>query len=264
MRLKNYIIGLLLLLVYKVDGQTIVLKGNIRSPYDNSISLNKVEIKNNKGSITYPDLSGSYQLRIIKGDTIRFYYKQKLIDAYIYNNASKNPRHDVTVDLDESIHGGHELEAVKVYGKDYGSDSAYRRYLYEDQYNYKDPKLTTGDNQWAEYVYVMGEKMQLNSMDKKFSLLDIQSLIHVFSFKKRNKRKRDQRFAMQAEQEAYIRRRLRKDLIEKYGHIHNEDSLNVFIKRYRPSYDELKKMSDFEMCQYIAVKAKLYINGSLN
>lgn len=263
MKFKYIFIWIFAILAGKAQGQTI-LKGTIKTLHGQPIAFNEVEIKNTAGLSVFAGRSGNYQIEVRKGDTIRFYYRQRLVDAYIYNKGVATPTYNVTLVMDEDTHEkAHALEDVKVYGRNYLKDSLARRERYENLYNYKDPKLATGDNQWAEYVMVMGEKMQLNSMDKKYSLLDIQSLIHVLGFKKRKQRKRNQQFALASEHDAYIRHRLKKELIEKYGQIHNEDSLNTFIQRYAPAYEDLRQMSDFEMYQYIASQSKLYREGRL-
>ena len=255
MSFKRFFI-LLLLIACKTEGQTI-LKGVVRAPYENSIVLKAVEIKSSGGITTGADASGLYQIAVKKGDTIRYYYKQQLVDVYFYVSGM-NPVYNVELNMDEAGSPANELEAVKVYGRSYTADSVQRRKNYADLYNYKDPKISMGDNHLKKSVTFMGETMQLNTMDKKLSLLDIGSMAQVFSFQKKKARKQEQLFALQVEQLAYIQHRYRKELIEKYGDIHSEDSLNAFIQAYTPTYDALKQMTDFEMYQYIASKSKLF------
>lgn len=259
----KYLFILLLVLTAKAGAQTI-LKGEISSPYDYSVALEKVEIKSSSGNTSSASRTGQYHIQVKLGDTIRYYCRQRLIDAYIYNNSSTNPIYNVTINLDEIGNAAHELATVKVYGRNYVADSVRRRELYADLYNYKDPRLSMGDNRLVKEISFMGETQKINNFDKKLSLLDLQSFIHIFSFRKRRKRRRGQLLALQAEQSAYIRHRFTKNLIEKYGNIYNEDSLNTFIQQYAPTYEALKKMSDFEMCQYIATKSRLYRNGVSN
>ena len=255
------LMGLLLAAVQVLKAQkSVILQGVISSPYDNSIELGAVQISCSSGVSTMADKTGHYQLMVHLADTVRFYYRQRLVDAYICSRLRSPLSYNVTIVMDESS-AAHELATVKVYGKSYREDSLARRQRYQDLYNYKDPKLSMGNNKWSEHINVMGEKMQLNTMDKKFSLLDVRSLADVFSFKKKKQRKRDRRFALEVEQVAYIRHRITKGLVEKYGGIHNEDSLNVFINRYNPGYEALKKMSDFELFQDIITQSKLYKQG---
>lgn len=254
----KYFLTLLLLITGTAGAQT-VLRGKITSPYDYSVALDGVEIKSSAGIVSVASPSGQYQISVKLGDTVCYYYKQRLIDAFIYSKSAADPTYNVSINLDEIGNTAHELETVKVYGRNYKTDSINRRQYYADLYNYKDPKLSMGDNRLVKSISFMGETQKINNFDKKFSLLDIQSLAHVFSFKKRKQRKREQRLALKIEQAAYIEHRFRKDLIEKYGNIHDEDALNLFIQRYAPSYDMLKKMSDFEMYQYISTKSKLFL-----
>jgi|GEM_PF-2169782 len=237
--------------------QAQILKGMISSPYDNTINLNAVQIKSSGGAFSHADLSGKYNIAVRLGDTIRFFYKNRLVDAYFYLQVKPNPTYDVKIIMDESAKA-HELATVKVYGKGYKEDSLARRRRYANLYNYQDPELKMGNNKWSSYVNAMGDKMQLNTMDKKISLLDVSSLASVFSFKKRKQRKRAKHFAEEAEQLAYIRHRMSLNKVEKYGHIHDEDSLKVFIQRYHPDYDKLKAMTDFELSQYIITQVKLF------
>lgn len=252
---------LLLLISTSIKAQNAgLLQGMISSPYDNSIELGAVQIRNSSGISTTADKTGHYQMAVHLSDTVRFYYKERLVDAYICSAIQSPLKYNVIIVMDESALA-HELATVKVYGKSYREDSMARRQRYQDLYNYKDPKLSMGNNKWSEYADVMGEKMQLNTMDKKLSLLDVRSLANVFSFKKKKQRKRDRHFALETEQLAYIRHRVTKNLVEKYGQIQNEDSLNVFIQRYSPDYEALKKMTDFELFQDIMTQAKLYKQG---
>jgi hypothetical protein len=237
--------------------QTQILQGVVSSPYDNSIILSEVQIKNSSGVQSHADPSGKYLIVVKPGDTVRFFYKNRLVDAYFYLKPQPHPTYDVTIIMDESAKA-HELATVKVYGKGYKEDSLARRRRYSNLYDYQDPKVRMGNNKWSESVGVMGEKMQLNTMDKKFSLLDVRSLASVFGFKKRKQRKRAQHFALEAEQMAYIRHRMKRSMVEKYGQIHDEDSLTNFIQRYSPSFDKLKEMTDFELSQFIITQVKLY------
>jgi hypothetical protein len=237
-----------------------MLQGLITAPYDNSIELGTVQIKSSGGITTTADKTGYYHIAVHLADTVRFYYRQRLVDAYICSALQSPLNYNVTIVMDESA-AAHELATVKVYGKSYREDSLARRRRYQNLYDYKNPKLSMGDNKWSSFAEVMGEKMQLNTADKKLSLMDVRSLANVFSFKKKKQRKRDQRFALEVEQMSYIRHRVSKNLVEKYGQIHNEDSLNVFIQRYSPGYEALKKMSDFELFQDIITQAKLFKQG---
>ena len=59
------------------------------------------------------------------------------------------------------------------------------------------------------------------------------------------------------EKDKYVDRTFNADLISHLTHLQG-DSLKYFMKRYRPSYDQLREMSDYTFFNYVKQTAKTY------
>lgn len=217
-----------------------------------------VLVKTSTGAKAFSNDSGYYTINMKQADTLEFYYKGSLVSAYPFTYLTSFSRFDIYIDNNTGFAGGiHNLGTVRV--KASGSkDSLATRDKYANVFNPKKRKISMGDNKWQESTTVMGEKVPINTMDKKASLLDIGSVSDALSFKKKKQARINQKFAIDNEHNNYIQRRFTKSLIAKFTNMQNDDSLNYFIAYYAPPYEKLKNMGEMELGQYIIDNVKRF------
>ncbi len=158
--------------------------------------------------------------------------------------------------LDTSIL--HSLTPVIVHTSTYKADSIQNRIDQKNIFNYRKKKINMGDNKWNRTIVVMGKKIDLNTKDKKFSLLDINSLAHFIHSKKDNQTLTLQKRLLQEEQDNYVKQIFTPALVERFSNMHNDDSIRMFIAKYAPSYDQIQTMNELDLGSYILDSMKLF------
>ena len=151
----------------------------------------------------------------------------------------------------------HSLIPVTVYTNTYKTDSIQNRTDYENIFNYRKKKINMGDNKWNRTMVVMGKKISLDQQ-KSLSLLDINSLIRKIHSKKDNQKLALQKRLMQQEQDGYVRQVFTPALVERFSNIHDNDSLDIFIAKYAPSYNQISTMNELDLGSYILANMKLF------
>lgn len=217
-----------------------------------------VLVKTSAGAKAFSNDSGYYTINMKQTDTLEFYYKGNLISEYPFTYLTSFSRFDIYIDNNTGFAGGiHNLGTVHVKATD-NKDSLATREKYAGVFNPKKRKISMGDNKWKESTTVMGEKVPINTMDKKASLLEIGSVTDALSFKKKRQARVNQKFAVDNEHNNYIQRRFTRSLIAKYTGMQDDDSLNYFIAYYAPSYEKLRNMGEMELGQYIIDNMKRF------
>ncbi|ANI90101.1 hypothetical protein A9P82_12895 [Arachidicoccus ginsenosidimutans] len=257
--LKKYIYITCCLLVC-----TLSLKAQIKITgkiYTNDSTLQpakNVEVSTSAANATYSDELGNYSILISQSDTLKFSQDGVLIASYPFLFIPSFTHFDIYLNVAKMMNMGHDLGTVNVHAHNYSQDSLDTRRKYGDIFNYKKPKISTGNHKWKEHTTFMGQDVPINTSGKPATLLDVGSLADALNFKKKKQMEFYRKSAVANEQSNYIQHRFNKTVIEKYTAIHDDDSLNTFIKKYSPSYEELQKMNDLDLGMYIINKADEY------
>lgn len=158
--------------------------------------------------------------------------------------------------LDTSII--HNLTPVTIHTNIYKSDSIQNRIDQKDIFDFKKKKVNMGDNKWSRTIIVMGKKINLNTKDKKFSLLDIHSLAHAIHSKKDKQKLTLRKRLLQQEQDNYVKQVFTPALVERFSNMYNDDSIRMFIAKYAPSYNQIQTMNELDLGSYILTNMKLF------
>jgi hypothetical protein len=132
-------------------------------------------------------------------------------------------------------------------GRNHKKDSISLRKDYAQVFNYKPPKVTdafTGNPSNVPFAFVSIDLITLfNAVNKK----------NDPTYKLKKELLRD-------EQGDYIATRFNKGLVNRITGLKG-DSLNTFMDKYYPTADWVQKTSDYDIIQYIKVKAVEFRNG---
>ena len=232
---KKYFLILCCLLVgfSALKAQDVQISGKIFSE-DSTKTLSHVLVRTQKGGRDFSDSLGSYTITMQPTDTLLFYYKGILAASYPFYFLTSFKHFDVYLSANPApFNGVHDLGTVRVHAQS-AKDSLRNRQTYENIFNYKKPKVKG-----------------LDTKSQSLDLLDIGSVAEALNFKKKKQAKFNQKFAIDNEQQNYVRRTFTKSLVAKYTNMQDDDSLGRFIIEYAPPYDELKNMNDLDLGMYI-------------
>lgn len=235
------------------------VSGKIWKGYQNEVPASGIIVTTSSGAKAISNDSGYYQIEVYRKDTLKVFEDNRLIVQYPFLYISTPRQFNIYLsNVNFYTLPINQLADVKVISRNYKQDSINTRAEYADIFNYKKEKLNMGNNKLREKAYFMGQEFDLDTKDKKLSLLDVGSLASVLSTKKNKEKKRYQAFAINNEKAGYVEHRFTPAIVEKYGNIHNDDSINAFIKKYAPSYDSLIKMNELDLGMYIINSAKAF------
>lgn len=211
------------------------LFGKIRDMGNAEILIGVTVTNLNSHETNLSDLGGNYRIPSQPGDTIMFssagYHSDSLItESFQFGKAN-------SVFLRPNIV---LLRSVKVDETNkYRSDSAERREDYGFIYNKKHP------------VKLWNEKRPGDDPGFNFSP------IGYFSMKEKQKRKLRERI-IQEEKDYYVDFRFSRSRVSQLSGLRG-DSMQLFMVRYRPSYEFCRNASNQDMLLYINDKLKIFI-----
>lgn len=227
---------------FKAGAQEI-LKGHVYATLGHSLSPQGIMVDASSGPTVFTDKMGNFEIKVYPTDTIYFYIGNRKSHPYL---VSKIPdKNNFTLSMESILRpvmsgenigsdaGG--LEEVTVYGKNYSKDSLAARREYDKYFNYKDPKL--GLNLLASPVTA------------------IYDVLNVKKKKRMNMMKNDLLFN---EQQGYIDTRFTKLFIVKYIGAKDDATLDDFMLKYRPKFEDLKTMTDMDLAMYVTTSYKEY------
>ena len=236
----------------------VIISGYIYDTHAGKNPVTGAMIRTLGGRMVRSDKAGYYQIQVLITDSVQFYNpKDSLIAVYPATYLQFYHLFNVYLEEREFFTGhenqGHELQTVKVTGRDYKKDSAMLRYLYSDIFNYKKPTL--GDAIKVPKIGKVPIPLAIG--------VSVSGLVLALQNKKKNKEERMKRFALYAEDEGYIQNRLSSHAIELYTGIQNEDSINYLRLYYRPTAARLREMNELELGQYLIEQAHAFRIGKL-
>lgn len=190
-----------------------------------------VEVKSTSGFSAITDSSGHYQLLINDGDSVFFIYNNKPTKKFSVHAIADPTQFDIALKI--TYKGKYKtLKEVIVHTKTYQQDSIENRQMYADVFDYKRPGIKTSITPGG----AVG--------------MDIDELINLFRFKRNKRLKAFQQRLEAEEQEKYVNYRFNKSFVQRLTHLEGEQ-LNIFLLKYRPTYDFVSNVSELEFNQYI-------------
>jgi plasmid maintenance system killer protein len=190
-----------------------------------------VIVANKSGIFTTTDSMGRYSIWVNEKDSITFTFRNKSTQKFAVTTVTDPLHFDISLRV--KYKGKYStLKEVMVFSKSYREDSIENRRTYSSIYSYTKPTVKSSTTPSG----MVGA--------------DVNELINIFRFK-RNKRLKAFQLRLEAdEQEKYINYRFSKTLIKKLTHLPQEQ-LDIFMMRYRPTYEFCSMADELVLNQYI-------------
>jgi len=190
-----------------------------------------------KGSIT--DSNGNYVIIVNPEDSIYFSYLGRSTAKYPVSTISRAASFDIALHVDPL-----ELKEIKVMPQNYRMDSLRNRQEYAKIFDFKKPgfKITEPSSGLGAGV-------------------DLDELINVFRMQRTRRIMAFQKRLVEEEQDKFVDHRFSRYLVKKVTHL-NDEALDTFMIRYRPSYDFCKRATDYDFMDYIKLAFQQYKKSS--
>ena len=201
-----------------------------------SIPLPSVSVLTTSGHGTVTDSLGFYTIEVNEKDSIYFSYLNKPTAKFPIKAIPNFYSFDISLHVPVS-----ELPVVKVQLPNYRRDSLQNRRDYEKIFNYKKPGISVASGPSG------GAGVGL----------DLDEFINIFRFRHNRRMLAFQKRLQQEEIDKFIDHRFTKATVRKITGL-TGDSLNVFMKQYRPSYEFTQLSSDYEFLEYIKLAAAVF------
>ena len=213
-----------------------LIRGHVYGASTSKSPVDSMRINTYRGQVTFSDKEGFYQISSSdpQNDTLYVSYKGREVMRYPIGRITTPEKFDIYLQnpafYDDSYYN--ELEEVHVRSRNYHTDSLENRRLYADIFNYRKPKFNP--------------------------FHPVTSAINLFRQPYLNRQKRYQQFALTSEQEGYVNSRYTVALVASITGMEDDDLIREFMKKYRPSYEEMKGMVDLTLGQYIVDNYKKF------
>jgi len=230
MRLNRVICAFIITVIFlgTADAQRLI-RGHVYGARTSSSPVDSMRISTARGLVTFSDATGYYQISSSTPDKDTLYvsYKGRQIMQYPIGLISSPEKFDIYLQnpgfYDDSYFN--ELEEVKINARNYHTDSLEKRRIYGDIFDYTKPKFNP--------------------------FHPVTSVVNVFRQPYLNRQKRYQEFAVSSEQEGYVNSRFTTTLVANLTGMQDDDLIREFMKKYRPSFSQMKGMVDISLGQYI-------------
>lgn len=234
-----YLFTAVMLSAFPLSGFCQQVQGTI---YDitQKIPLPNVSVLTTSGYGTKTDSFGFYSIRANAYDSIWFSYLEKATPKYPVKTIQNPAAFDISIQMSAI-----ELPGVTVKKPNYHFDSLQNRKEYEKVFNYRKPGLRISSFSPGSGNVGAGAG------------LDLDELINVFRFRHNRNMKFLQGWLIKEEQEKYIDYRFSKIFVRKLTGLDNE-TLDSFMKQYRPNYEYVVPLNDAELGMYILECFKEY------
>src|SRR2546421_2050809 len=224
--MRLFITIILLFLLHQLVAQ-VKISGTV---YDVSRlrPLQSVSVLSTSGHGTVTDSTGRYTITASESDSIYFSYLNKPTAKFPVKAIPNIFAFDISLHVPVA-----DLPVVKVKLPNYHMDSLQNRRDYEKIFNYRKPGLGLATSPGGAGVG-----------------LDLDEFINIFRFRHNKRMLAFQHRLEQEEQDKFIDHRFTKATARKITGL-NGDSLNLFMKQYRPSYEFTQMSNDYEFLEYI-------------
>jgi len=200
-----------------------------------SIPLPLVSVLTTSGKGTITDSLGRYSIVVNASDSIYFSYLNKPTTKFPVKSIPNIYAFDISLHVPVS-----ELPMVKVTLPNYKKDSIQNRLDYAKAFNFKKPGIGISSGQGGAGVG-----------------LDLDEFINMFRFRHNKHMLAFQKRLEQEEIDKFIDHRFTKLTVRKITGL-NGDSLTLFMKQFRPSYDFTKLSSEYEFLEYIKLASEVF------
>ncbi|HMG82821.1 MAG TPA: hypothetical protein VK559_07280 [Ferruginibacter sp.] len=228
---KAYILHFFLLLIAGNSFGQLAVSGTV---YDSTrtIPVKNVLVKSKTGNHTITDSLGRYTIVVTKNDSIGFVYRNKATPEFAVSDIANRNNFDVAIQV--RVYGKFKtLKEVTITSKTYKEDSIENREDYADIFNYHRPGVQTSTSAYSGNTGI-----------------DLDELIGMFQFRRNKEMHMMQNRLIEEEQDKYVDYKFNKRLIERITTI-DSTQVDVFMKRYRPSYEFVQGSSTMDFYQYI-------------
>jgi hypothetical protein len=210
------------------------VKGTV---YDSSriYRIQSVTVMSSGGNITATDSLGRYEISVAEKDSVWFSYLGKSTPKYPVLKMQDVRQFDISLKLKSVV-----MEEIKIKSRNYRMDSIQNRKDYAKAFDYK--KVTLGS---------------LSSMGPSGPGIDIDELIRMFQFRKNKSMLKFQQRLMEQEREKYVDHKFTRLLVKRLTGLDGE-MLEQFMIRYRPSFEFITSVSEYEFQLYIKSSADLF------
>ena len=210
--------------------EQIMVKGTV---YDVSqkIPLSSVTVLSKSGTQTLTDTLGEYKIIVYDTDSIYFSYLGKRSPWFSVKQINAPWSFDIALHVYAP-----DLPPIYITKSSYREDSLRNRKEYERIFDFHNPRLGTTANGPESGSAGVG--------------FDLDAIVDMFHFAYNKRQRGYQRFFEWEEQEKYIDHRFNKNLIKKLTDL-PDDKMQAYIKQYRPTYEFVDGVTDFDLGLYI-------------
>ncbi len=196
--------------------------------------INYVEaviVNSTGGKTVLTDSLGHYKIQTNRGDSLYFIYNNKPTLKFAVNTIANTDQFDISIHIPVKSKYG-ILQEVIVIGKSYKQQAEENREAYSKVFNYKKPSIST------------------SMMPGGAVGIDAGELFDIFRFRRNKRMKRFQLWLENEEKEKFIDYRFSKLFVKRVTQL-KSPALEIFLVKYRPTYEFTSTADELEFNQYI-------------
>ncbi len=206
-------------------------------------TIESVTVISSSGHITYTDTLGRYKIEVSEQDSIWFLFLGRPTPKYPVLKIADVSQFDIALNLN-LVTKGNLLPGVTIRTRLYKEDSINNRREYKKAFEFKRPNLAS-----------------MTSVNATGAGIDLQELIRVFQFRKNKSMEKFRERLIQQEMDKFIDHRFNKLLVKELTALENEQ-LDIFMARYRPSYEFCLHARDYDFRLYIKTAGEQFKSGA--
>jgi CarboxypepD_reg-like domain len=217
--------------------QEVTIRGTVYNMY-RTRPLDAVSVISTSGRGTTTDSNGNYTITVRSEDSIYFSYLGRSTVKYPVATINTLSGFDIALHVDPT-----ELKEVRVMPRNYRMDSIQNRRDYAKAFDFKKPGFKITDPSSGAGVGV-----------------DLDELINLLRINRTRRNLAFQRRLEDEEKDKFIDHRFSRYIVKKITHLDNEE-LDSFMLKYRPSYLFCELATDYDFLEYIKLAFQQYKNG---
>ncbi|NCI45124.1 peptidase associated/transthyretin-like domain-containing protein [Sediminibacterium soli] len=224
----------------KLQAQTVIVSGTV---YDITAKrpLEAVAVLSTSGRGTITDSLGRYSIMVPRKDSLWFSLIGKATMKYPVDTIENMDNFNVMIHVYAT-----QLPEVRVRNNYYKLDSIENRRDYAKYFNFKKPTLRLSNN----------PNYNPGGLTAAF---DLDEIINMFRTRRNRNMAFLQKRLIDEEQNKYVDRRFSKPFVRKITKLESPE-LEVFMTKYRPSYEMVLLLNDLEFGYYIQKCYEQYLS----
>jgi hypothetical protein len=216
--------------------QEVTISGTVYNMY-RTRPLDAVSVVCTSGRGTITDSNGNYMIKVRLGDSIYFSYLGRSTVKYPVSEMNILSGFDIALHVDPL-----ELKEVRVMPQNYHMDSVQNRRDYAKAFDFRKPH------------FVLTSPSSGNGPGVG---LDLDEIIDMFRFDRNRRALAFQRRLVEEEHDKFINHRFSRYIVKKITRLDNEE-LDSFMLKYRPSYLFCEIATDYDFLDYIRLAYQQY------